>query len=169
MANPVYAEAGLFGGATFCSAINNNPDLTAFGIEDFSQDFNDAKIREHLDSNIEEYRVDAREVVIINQDFFNMPLSLITKSVTVFNYDAVHSFSAQRDALPFFFAALDDLFVYIVDDFAWVPVREGVRDGLKMLDGKLRVEREWMLEGEKKQEDPVWHNGVFVAVISKTK
>src|SRR2546430_1499714 len=34
-----YLECGLYAGATFCAAINNNPDLHAVGIEDYSQPF----------------------------------------------------------------------------------------------------------------------------------
>lgn len=164
----VYTEAGLFGGGSFCAAMNNNPFVRAVGIEDYSQNFSDLGIREHLEENIARYRGDAKECVILEQDFFAASLEA-AQGTTVFNYDAVHSYEAQRDALPHMWPYLADRFLYLVDDFHWAEVSNGVRDGLKILGGDLRVEREWELSGAKRQDDEVWWNGVYVALISKVK
>lgn len=164
--DPVYCEVGLYGGATFCAAMNNNRSLTAFGVEDFSESFGDETIRKHLESNLEKYKSHPKEMHVLNYNFFTMDLGLITKPVDVYFYDGHHSYEFQCDALPYFINSLSDIFVWVVDDYNWIPVREGTQDGLKQLKDKIKVQKEWIIK-TKVPDDPVFHNGLYLAVISK--
>ena len=163
---PVYVEAGLYGGASFFAATSNNPELTAFGIEDFSQDFGDPSIKDHLENNIETYKDSAKSTTIINSDFFKTDLALITKPVDIYYYDAHHDYEFQRDALPYFFDALADTFIWIVDDYAWDSVSTGTRDGLALLKDKLKVEKKWEFS-DGCPDGKTWHNDVVLFVMSK--
>lgn len=168
-ADGCYVEAGLFCGASFCAAMNNNPTLNCYGIENLSQPFDVSDVADQLAANVARFRGGARSVEVFDCDVFQLDLKKIKQPIDVVFYDAVHSFEAQRDAIPHFFEALADTAIILTDDAHWVPVREGVKEGLKMLEGKLKVEREWMLSGEQAQDDPVFHNGLVIHVVSKIK
>lgn len=164
---PVYAEAGLYAGASVCAAMNNNPTAHIYGIENFSQDFGNPTIREQLERNIERFRGGAKSVTIINTDFFSLDLSLIEHPVSCYYYDAHHNREYQAKALPFFLPALADTFIWIVDDNNWDSVRLGSADGIRECGNEIRVEKQWNLSGEKLQDDPIFWNGMAIYVISK--
>lgn len=165
--DPVYCEVGLYCGATFCSAINNNPSLTAIGYEDFSQDFSATNIRGQLEANVEQFKAGAKSVTVIDGDFFSEPLPVLP--VDAFYYDGAHDYSFQRQALIRIFDSLSDLSLIIVDDFSWSCVRDGTRDALAELKDKLRVEKEWIMVGTKPQDDPIFWNGLAIFVCEKIK
>lgn len=167
--DPVYCEVGLYCGATFCSAINNNPTLTAIGYEDFSQDFSVENIRGMLEANVERYKAGAKSVTVIDGDFFKCDPFGMMPPVDIFYYDGRHDYAFQRNALLHIFDFLSDLFLIIVDDYSWSCVREGTRDALSELKDKVKVEKEWVLSGSRIADDLTWHNQVFLAVCSKIK
>lgn len=162
--DPAYLECGLFKGATFCAAINNSPTLHAYGVEDFSQNFGEFNVGTEMATNVEKYRDDARSVTIIDGDCFLLDLALIKHPIDVFFYDAVHSYEAQRDALPKFLSAMADLFCMVVDDYSWIPVREGTWDGLTQ--SPVEIVKEWHL-GNGTPDDLVWHNDVAIFLCAK--
>jgi hypothetical protein len=162
--NSVYTEVGIFCGATFCAAINNNPTLMALGFEDFSQDFGGEKIKEQLYANVKRFETGKR-FAIIEQDFFK---AIMPAGVDIFYYDGHHDLEFQRKALPHIFNSLAPVFLFIVDDFSWESVSKGTQGGFAELVGRLKIEKTWVLTGEQKSDDKTWWNGVFLAVCSKT-
>lgn len=166
-ASGAYLEVGLYAGATLCAAINNNPTLDAVGIEDFSQSFGKEGISDELDRNIIKYRCEGQRVDIINADCFTIKPRTFLKEFDVFTYDGCHDFAPQAQALPYFFYALADVFVFIVDDFHWSTVREGTAAGFEELKDRVKIEKTWALDGEKQQDDPVFWNGMQIYVCSK--
>lgn len=168
--DPVYCEVGLYCGATFCSAINNNPSLTAIGYEDFSQDFSAENVRGQLEANVERYRSGAKSVTVIDGDFFKFPKQDLPRDVDIFYLDSNHAYEFQHDGILIFFDYMaDDLSLIIVDDFSWSCVRDATRDALAELKDNVKVEKEWVLSGKKIADDATWHNQVFLAVCSKIK
>lgn len=165
-ANPVYLECGLYAGASFCAALNNNPTLTAIGIEDFSQPFGKAGIREELEANITQYTPGARSVQLISADCFQVDISALPH-VDVFYYDGEHSFESQAKALPYFFESLAPVFIFIVDDAHWSSVREGTSKGFDDLRRRVKIHEHWNLDGAKPQDDPIFWNGMAIFVCSK--
>lgn len=164
--DPVYVEIGAFFGGTACAAFNNAKDLTTFIVEDYSQPFGEQGVRESLLSSIDTYRSSTKSVTLIEADCFNMDLSLITKPITILNYDAVHDEWAQRKAWSHFVYKLDDVAIVTVDDFSWLAVSRGSRDGINDVSHKLKVEKEWFL-WDGVPDSPIWHNGVAIFVVKK--
>lgn len=166
--NPAYLECGLFKGKSFCAAMNNSRSLTLYGIEDFSQSFDQPDVAKELFENVEKFRADAKSVTIIDRDCFQVDPKEIGHKIQVFYYDGHHDYQFQRDALSHFLDAMDDVFLYLVDDAQWQSVSAGARDGMKLLEGKVKIEREWMLS-DGKPDSPIWHNGVLLFLCSKVK
>lgn len=95
-ADPVYCEVGLYAGASFCAAINNNPSLTAIGYEDFSQSFSEPDVKTQLESNIKATK-ERGSTWVIKKNFFEA--SLPFGPVDIFFYDGEHSLSLHHPSL----------------------------------------------------------------------
>lgn len=166
--NPVYLEAGLFAGASFCAAINNNPTLTAIGIENWSQPFGQDNV-EGLFSAAYEKNLGGRHVIIIHDDCFSPSAKkeiAMELPIDFYYFDAEHSFQSQAKALPHFIDCTADLFLFMVDDFSWEQVRAGTKAGFETLAGKISIEKEWVLS-DGRPDGPTWHNDVALYVVSK--
>lgn len=165
---PAYCEVGLYKGKTFCAAMNNSTTLHLYGYEDASQPFGDDNVIGELKANIEKFKGDAKSVTLFDGDFFKMDLKQIKHKCQVFYYDGNHAYSFQKDALPYMLDALDDTFVYLVDDFSWPVVASGCRDSLQLLKDKVKIEREWILS-DGVPDGKLWHNSVAIFVLSKVR
>ena len=60
-----------------------------------------------------------------------------------------------------------DRFLFIVDDINWESVKQGTTKGFEQLEDKITIEMCWIMKGEKEQDDPIWHNGIAIFLISK--
>ena len=89
-------------------------------------------------------------------------------------YDGNHTKDSHFKALVHYYDCLDDMFVFIVDDWNWKDVRDGTYDSFKQLNFSVLYEREikttdndthppW---GSEKQKQ--WHNGIYVAILKKS-
>jgi tRNA uridine 5-carbamoylmethylation protein Kti12 len=88
-------------------------------------------------------------------------------------YDGNHTKDSHYKALVHYYNCLDDIFVFIVDDWNWNDVRNGTHASFKQLNLTVLYEREirttndnthpaW---GSEKQQQ--WHNGIYVAILKK--
>lgn len=166
-----YLEIGLYCGATFCASFNK--DLTSVGIEDFSQNFGVDSVERELMDNIERAKLsqEPRMVATENRDCFKtnwLNEQPPTGNFNILFYDGEHSKESQAKALPHFLDNMADRFLFIVDDFAWTPVHEGTEIGFQQLKDRITIEKEWKLKGKKDHDDPIFHNGVGIFLISKT-
>ncbi len=163
-----YCEIGLFKGGTFCAAINNNPELFATGIENFSQDFGQHGVREELLSNIANHKGNTN-IDIRDEDCFGFPAIHFfpPRSQDMLLYDGHHDQEYQAKALPHFFDAMAPVFLYAVDDYSWPTVVNGTNQGFSALAGKAKIEKDWLFYGKKTNEDPEWWNGFAVFCCSK--
>ncbi len=161
-----YLEIGTFKGSTSCAAMSNNPRLTSFLIDNFSQFDTDGSVGRALAANIEKYKASTKSVSFINADCFAADKSLITSKIDFYFYDGGHTREDHRRAITDFFENMNDVFVLIVDDYNWFDVSEGTRDGLNLLKDKFSIEKEWTFLTPA-NFSPVWHNGTYIAVISK--
>lgn len=163
----VYLEVGLFCGATFVSSFN--PNLTAIGIEDHSQDFSEGfeLVKKELKENIDKFSDRAKEVYVHYEDCFKIDKDNLPDNIDIFFYDGNHSEENQAKALPYFFDKMADKFIFIVDDFNWPEVFNGTNRALAELAEKIDVEYAQVLRGYQLQNDPIWHNGLCVYLIKK--
>ena len=50
--------------------------------------------------------------------------------VNFYLYDGEHSHESQRKALTHFYPMLDDVFIFVVDDYTWETARSGTQEGI---------------------------------------
>lgn len=155
----IYLEAGAYCGGTACAAVSNRPNVTGYVYEDFSQPFELDTVEEQLRENLEK----TENMTLIEGDFFKseLPEGLID----VFFYDGEHSQEAQAMALPYVVDHLAPVCLMLVDDYNWVSVSQGTKQGLAAVKEKVEVAARWILQGEAKADDPIWHNGLALFLL----
>lgn len=155
----VYLEAGAYCGGTACAAVSNRENVTGYVYEDFSQPFDLPDVEAQLLANLAK----TENLTLIEGDFFKSELPEAT--VDVFFYDGEHSEEAQSRALPRIVDHLSDVSLMLVDDFNWGSVSKGTKAGFAAVKDKVEVAARWILEGEKKADDEIWHNGLAIFLL----
>lgn len=163
--NGTYLEVGLFCGATFISSFNSG--MTCIGIENYSQDFSVATVKEELEKNISDHSDRAKEVHVLYEDCFAVDKIKLPTDIDIFYYDGEHSAINTAKALPLFIDKMKDTFIYIVDDVRWSSVMSGLIYGFELVKDKCDIIQEWWLHGEQLNDDPIWHNSVAIFLIKK--
>ena len=162
-----YLETGVFQGATFCSAIRNNR-VDATAIDNWSEYGGPANA---FYRHLAEYWDRSSSVTVLNQDFRRVDYAHIG-TFNIHLFDGPHQYQDQYDGARIVHDALDEVAIFIVDDWNWEQVRRGTYRGLA--DAGVRVD--YSIEVRTTLDDsfpPVhstrsdWHNGVFMGVIVK--
>lgn len=158
-------DIGVFNGITSCSGFyNNNAKITI--IENFSQ-FGEQK--QELLSNIEKYK-DKNEITLFLEDCFAIDKSKFKYKFNIYIYDGNHRVIDQYNALSYYYDVLDDIFIYIVDDYNYEPVRLGTLGAITDLNLQVlhhkAIKTNHQHEEDKKDYDGFW-NGVGVFVLKK--
>jgi hypothetical protein len=107
----------------------------------------------------------------IEEDCFAVDVGALTK-FNIYMYDGDHKYDDQYKALTYYSDCLDDVFIYVVDDWNHDPVREGTRDAIRDLKLEILFDREIRLTdngGHTPQPlaTDTWWNGMYVAVLKK--
>lgn len=160
-----YLEIGAYFGGTACGAINK-PGNECFIVEDFSQPFGEAGVELGLKENLKvcaSYTDGKANYTLLEQDAFDV-VKPLPKNIDVYFYDGEHSYENQKRAMTHFFENMNDLYIQIVDDYAWESVHTGTQDGLKSLP--ITKLYEFSVQPPA-NDDPIWHNGIYVAVLRK--
>jgi hypothetical protein len=162
-----YLEIGTWKGSSVCSAMCGNKAKVVC-IDNWSE-FGGPK-NEFL-RNFANYKGD-NEASFIEQDCYKVDVSQLIK-FNIYMYDGNHTENSHYKALVHFYNCLDDMFVFIVDDWNWKEVRDGTNEALKQLKLSVMYEREikttnddsCVILGSEKQRQ--WHNGIYVAILKK--
>lgn len=163
-----YLEIGSWKGSTVCSAMCENK-ATVVCIDNWS-DLGGPK--DEFLINFEKYKGN-NDATFIENDCFHVDASKLPK-FNIYMYDGSHDLVSHYNALIHYYYCLDDIFIYIVDDWNWDYVRNGTICAIHNLKFNILYHREirttddnshpeW---GSPKQVD--WHNGLFIAVLQKT-
>lgn len=159
-----YLEIGTWKGSSTCSALcNNKIKMTA--VDNWSQ-FKGPK--DEFLVNIEKFRGE-NDFNFIETDCFTIDVSTLPK-YNIFMYDGEHSMVNQERALTYFRNCLDDVFVYICDDWNWEEVRQGTRNGIKNGGYEILFENEIyknMKKGVSDHDKLGYWNGFYIAVLKK--
>lgn len=152
-----YLEVGVHRGATFVAANYQNTLASATAIDNWSEFAENGTVKDEFLLNCEtllapdSYRLLEQDCFTVTRDRFRSP-------VNFYLYDGEHSFDAQRRALTHFYAMLDHVFIFLVDDYGW----DAAKAGTEVAIGELGLERLY----ERELTDG-WWNGLYVSVLKK--
>ena len=176
--NTRYLEIGCYKGSSTCSAMyKNKADIVCIDSwhdfllnEKHNRVSSTGPINEFL-HNINKYKGD-NNVTFYNEDCFKIDISKLGK-FNVYLYDGDHSYESQYKALKYYIDNMDDIFVYIVDDWNDEPVRTGTFDAIR----DLKLENLWShtvrLTFNNTHTPPdiaheTWWNGCYMCILKKT-
>ena len=120
-----YVEVGTYRGTSLIAAMVGNDDRDFVAIDNFTME---GSSREELDSNLAHFGVEPP--TIVEGDAFELVPQgcLADKVVSVYYYDAGHTYEKQLDGLRMVEPWLADRALLIVDDTDWPEVERATRD-----------------------------------------
>lgn len=131
--NACYLELGVFQGLTLTSVSAAAPDMTCFGIDNFSQFDPDRRNRLLVEQRLEDNT--SGNGVLINDDFETALLSLRRyineREVVLYFVDGPHDYRSQYISLDFVRQYLSSDAVIVVDDSNYEHVRRANNDWLR--------------------------------------
>jgi hypothetical protein len=107
----------------------------------------------------------------IENDCFKIDISTLPK-FNIYMYDGNHSIDSHYKALSYYYNCLDDIFIYIVDDWNYEQVRNGTIQAIKNLNLKIKYEKEIRLTFDN-SHTPIdiakttWWNGIYIVILEK--
>jgi hypothetical protein len=163
-----YLEIGTWKGSSVCSAMCGNK-AKVICIDNWSE-FGGPK--DEFLINFEKFKGE-NEASFIEKDCYEIDVSTLPK-FNIYMYDGNHSTENHYKALSHFYDCLDDVFIFIVDDWNWKHVRDGTYDSFKALNLSVLYEREIRTTNDDThsimgtEEQQKWHNGIYVAILQKS-
>jgi Methyltransferase domain len=161
-----YLEIGTWKGSSVCSAMCGNKAKVVC-IDNWSE-FGGPK-SEFLE-NFEKFKGD-NDASFIENDCYNVDVSTLPK-FNIYMYDGNHSNESHYKALLHYYNCLDDVFIFIVDDWNWGDVRDGTINSIQKLNLKVLYEKEIRLTSDNSitpepELSKTWWNGIYVAILQK--
>jgi hypothetical protein len=163
-----YLEIGTWKGSSVCSAMyGNSASITC--IDNWSE-FNGPK--DIFLQNLHKY-TGKNTTTYIENDCFAIDVATLP-TFNVFVYDGNHSKHAHYMALTHYYNCLDDIFIYVVDDWNWQDVRDGTMESIADLGLEIIYEKEIRLTSDNSvTPEPLlstgWWNGIYAAILKKKK
>lgn len=161
-----YLEIGTWRGSSVCSAMCNNK-AKVLCIDNWSE-FNDDVSKTEFFDNFEKFK-GANDATFIENDCFRVDVSALPK-FNIFMYDGNHSEECQYMALKHYYRCLDDVFIFIVDDWNWEAVRTGTLRSIRDLNLTVVWEKDIRViwnDDDWKNARETWWNGMYVVVLKK--
>jgi hypothetical protein len=161
-----FLEIGTWKGSSVCSAMYGNK-AKVICIDNWSE-FDGPK--EEFLQNFNKFKGE-NDATFIENNCFNVDVSLLPK-FNIYMYDGNHTFESHYKALIHYYNNLDDIFIFIVDDWNWKDVREGTKKSIELLNLKVLYEKEIRLTfDESVTPEPelsqTWWNGIYIAILQK--
>ena len=172
-----YLEIGCYKGSSTCSALYKNK--AEFVCIDNWHDFFLNELHNGISStppitdflnNIAMYKGE-NKLVFYNEDCFTIDVNKLGK-FNIYMYDGDHTYESQYNALKYYIDNMDDVFIYVVDDWNDEPVRRGTFDAIR----DLKLENMWNYEirltNNNKHTPPdiahaTWWNGMYICILRK--
>ena len=163
-----YLEIGTWKGSSVCSGLCGNK-ATVLCIDNWSQ-FGGPK--EEFLKNFNTFKGE-NNASFLEEDCYNVDISKLPK-FNIYMYDGDHTEYSHFNALVHYYDCLDDMFIFIVDDWNWKEVRDGTFESLKKLNLTILYEKEIRLTNNNTHTNvtlarETWHNGIYVAILQKQK
>jgi hypothetical protein len=158
-----YLEIGPWMGSSVCSAMYGNAgnvvvidNWSEFGgpKEEFLRNFNTWK--------------GANNASFIEGDCFKVDVSTLPK-FNIYMYDGNHDEESHFKALTHYYDAMDDIFIFIVDDWHCKHIRDGTFRAINALDLYILDSIDIRLNFDNIQTGypDSWWNGMYVAILQK--
>ncbi len=169
IADSRYLEVGTWAGSSVCAAMYGNRSNVVC-IDNWSE-FGGNEIKEIFLEYFDEYKGQNKAIFIENDCFkvsFDSPVKF-----NIYLYDGGHAQDEHYKAVFQFLDHLDEIFIFIVDDWNWAKVRNGTMEGIK----EAALEILWKKEIKLTQNDdhtPLqeakvnWWNGIAVFLLKNT-
>jgi hypothetical protein len=161
-----YLEIGTWKGSTVCSAMYKNKAKVVC-IDNWSE-FGGPK-NEFL-INFKKFKGE-NDAIFIENDCYKVDILTLPK-FNIYMYDGNHTDESHYNALLHYYNCLDDVFIFIVDDWNWIDVRNGTINSIKKLNLKILYEKEIRLTWDNSvtpepELSKNWWNGIYVAILQK--
>ena len=166
--NVRYLEIGTWKGSSLCSAIYKNKTQCVC-IDNWSQFGN---VKQDFFNNLNQNKGD-NNVLVIEEDCYIVDINkLLPYKFNIYMYDGDHSEVNHNKALRYFYDCLDDIFIFIVDDWNWKHVRDGTLKSIIDLKFKVLHSKEIRLTNDNSHTDPEigkrsWWNGIYIVLLQK--
>ena len=166
--NVRYLEIGTWKGSSVCSAMYGNCAMITC-IDNWSQ-FQGPK--DIFLENFNKYKGE-NTTTYIESDCFAVDVTTLS-NYNIFLYDGDHSKESHYKALTHYYDCLDDIFIYIVDDWNWQDVRDGTMNSITDLGLEILYEKEIRVTYDNSvTPEPLlstgWWNGIYGVVLQKKK
>lgn len=151
-----YLEVGVHKGGTFVATNYKNNMESSIAIDNWSEFSQDGETKEEFTKHCKNLLDPGYQ--FLEQDCFTITKEQIKKPINFYLYDGCHSLESQKRALTHFYPLLDDVFIFLVDDYNWDDSRNGTAQAIEELNIKYLYKRE-LVEG--------WWNGLLVSLCKK--
>ena len=161
-----YLEIGLLKGSTFISSLYKNYVNSAYAM--------DIEVLDQFRKNCDKFNI--RNHNIIESDCWKFDPSTIKNKINVFLYDGDHTYEDQYRALRHYYPILDDVFIFLVDDWTFYTkdddhldyyVERATRDSIRNLKLNTAYEKTFGSSG-KGNDINTWWNGYYIGILEKT-
>jgi len=163
-----YLEIGTWKGSSVCSAMCGN-QANVVCIDNWSE-FGGPK--DEFVRNFNNF-TGMNNAFFIEHDCFTLDINILPK-FNIYMYDGNHLNESHYKALLHYYNRLDDIFIFIVDDWNFEEVRDGTRRSIETLKLYVLYEKEIRMTHDNSHTPldiarETWWNGIYVAILHKSK
>lgn len=153
-----YLEIGVHQGSTFVSSLYGNDVIQAWAIDNWSEFQNQ---RGYFEGNCQRFNIPYK---FIEADCFSVNSREID-NIGFYLYDGNHWAEQTAKGLSYFYDSFLDEFLYVVDDFDWEGVQQGVELGIKQCNFNVKYYN--YLESNIGNNAEGWWNGLGIFILQK--
>jgi hypothetical protein len=159
-----YLEIGVGCGSLTCAAMYNNT-AKIFCVDNWSECPKEVFMEKYKSFKGNNY------TKIFDQSYKDVDVSKISK-FNILLYDATIDYNDVYGTLPHFINAMEDTFVYIVDDVNWRYIQAAAKKSIEDLKLTILYEKEILLTSDDSHTPmdiarETWWNGLYVVVLKK--
>ena len=156
-----YLEIGSWKGSSVCSALYDNK-ITCLCIDNWSQ-FGGPKT-EFLE-NFNKYKGN-NDAEFLERDCWNIDTTCIGR-FNIYSYDGIYGLQYNYDALSKYYHALDDEFIFLVNNWNIEEVKSETYKAISDLKINILFDKEIVTSNNNLNND--WSNGIAIFVLEKEK
>lgn len=164
-----YLEIGTWNGSSSISAIYKNKIIDSMFVDNWSQF---GGTTEKFLEAIQTFGNTKSQYQFIENDCWKIDLKKL-KKYNVYLFDGDHSELDHYKSLEYFYPVLEDVFIFIVDDWNWPNVRDGTMRAIYHLKFKVLFRHEEFMSWEDTLDMPnhigknKWWNGIGIFLLKK--